>query len=188
LSANLSAGLNVVLMLVFVFILTLQNNLWTPSIVKTGILYCDLCIIKAPSLIVNVEKDQVTLQLPEGITRDSTLTYMEDIYNMHFTNETRASIKRSGIVDEPINGSQKGIPYQYSNSELSRWIKEARIAEKTINNLALLIDVKVGPGVSPHLIQRINTILKQQKVGTYHLVTPQKDTLIKNNGINFNAY
>jgi len=105
----------------------------------------------------------------------------------------KEDIETKGIIDAPLaklkehaNGMlrseatsvRRSIPFGSSDSELKRWILGARIADKEVNNRALRIAVKADTNANAYLLQRIKTILRDQKILKYDLITPPKDSVI----------
>jgi hypothetical protein len=189
---NLSVGVNIGLVVFLYSVVILKSDLLESNFHPGCIRYFRL---DRDPLTINVNGNKVTLQIPGVKVRENTISYMEELYRIHIKDNVRSSIIKDGVVAGPIselevgndnalkNKSDQasiGVPYKLRENELKRWVLGARMADAALNSTALLITVKSDSYSNPKLLNHIRYILQDQRVGGYRLVTPQKDTIIRN--------
>jgi biopolymer transport protein ExbD len=72
---------------------------------------------------------------------------------------------------------QTGIPTDSVSNQLFNWVKQARVADLTLNHKALLISIKGDKKEEYPTIGKIIAILQKQKVNKFSLITATKGGL-----------
>ena len=120
--------------------------------------------------------------------RERMLELMGDEYGISFTPEEKARFKLMENFGVPLGnlkqliamsstdrikpGVQKGIPTDTTEtSELYKWIRNARLATKEINNTALRISIKGDAKEEYPAIQSVIKILQKQEINKFSLIT-----------------
>ncbi|WP_139113145.1 hypothetical protein [Mucilaginibacter sp. PPCGB 2223] len=174
---NLSVGMNIGFLILLYSAVLLKSDLFKPN-------YGFVCgghgYLKASEipLIINVSKNNVTLQIPYPNIRRSALASMEQSYGIQFANKFRSDFMENGIIAAPISKLRRADdkvaaikpprmdleipPAKYKNSELNRWILEARMADAVFNRATLLIVVKADTNFSPRLLNHVRHVLTDQ--------------------------
>lgn len=130
----------------------------------------------------------------EGVKiRAQMLEEVGKIYSITFTPQEKAMFttiptfgmpisQLKGYLDMLISDSEKsktikqpGIPTDSVSNELFNWIKQARIADKVLNNKDLRISIKGDSKEEYPTIGRVIAILQKQKVNKFSLITSPKE-------------
>jgi len=111
------------------------------------------------------------------------------IYNISFTPEEEATFSVLPTFGVPIGSMkafldmdpdkrkayiQPGIPTDSVSNQLFNWVKQARIADRNINNRALTIAIKGDSKQEYPTIKTVINILQKQKVNKFSLITALK--------------
>jgi biopolymer transport protein ExbD len=135
-------------------------------------------------------KDQVFYSVTGSDIRQEALKAMGDKYHVQFTPEEArkfANIEIFGVPmaqlksyinmdeDQRKTFTQAGIPTDTTNnSELSNWILTSRQADKALHDKALDIAIKGDKKEQYPMINKIITVLGQQKLFKFSLITDLK--------------
>ncbi|MCJ8210780.1 biopolymer transporter ExbD [Mucilaginibacter sp. RS28] len=186
-TTDMTAMCDVAFLLLTFFILTAKPRQQDPVPVDTP---ASTVTIKQP------EKDIATLVVGSGkvffdITganiRIQTLEQMGQRYGVTFTQEEKNKYANLQAVGVPMNQmkqflsmepeqrekyTQPGIPADTTNNnELFHWIREARIADKVLDNAEMRISIKGNAKEEYPTIKKVITILQKQKVNKFNLIT-----------------
>jgi biopolymer transport protein ExbD len=135
--------------------------------------------------IISIGQDKIMYEMPDEI-REQTLGAMSAKYHVAFSSNKMHEFSKAQFVGAPLtslafymdNNSYRqhfydkpGIPYKGDNSELFNWILESRKAEVNISNKTLRMMIKADKDVMYPQIQQVISILQQQKVNKFSLIT-----------------
>lgn len=186
-STDMTAMCDVAFLLLTFFILTAKPRQADPVPVDIP---ASTVTIKQP------EKDFATLVVGSGkvffdITganiRVQTLEQMGQKYGVKFNEAEKAKYANLQAVGVPMNQmkqflalepeqrehfKQAGIPADTTaDNELFNWIREARIADKVLNNAEMRISIKGNSKEEYPTIKKVITILQKQEVNKFSLIT-----------------
>jgi len=138
---------------------------------------------------LSIGKDKVFFGV-EGVTiRALMLDEVGKIYSTTFTPQEKKVFVTLPTFGVPINQlkqylaldpdqmkkyPQPGIPTDSVTNQLFNWIREARKADKALNNKALYITIKCDSKEAYPTVGRVIAILQKQKVNKFSLVTATK--------------
>jgi len=138
---------------------------------------------------LSIGKDKVFFGV-EGVTiRALMLDEVGKIYSTTFTPQEKKVFVTLPTFGVPINQlkqylaldpdqmkkyPQPGIPTDSVSNQLFNWIREARKADKALNNKALYITIKCDSKEAYPTVGKVIAILQKQKVNKFSLVTATK--------------
>jgi len=138
---------------------------------------------------LSIGKDKVFFGV-EGVTiRALMLDEVGKLYSTTFTPQEKKVFVTLPTFGVPINQlkqylaldpdqmkkyPQPGIPTDSVSNQLFNWIREARKADKALNNKALYITIKCDSKEAYPTVGRVISILQKQKVNKFSLVTATK--------------
>jgi len=171
-SFSISAGLNVVLLVIMLCGITSKYKFYNPF---DNCYDCGRRIIfDAKPLVINIKNDKVSLEIPSEVLREQILKDIAGLYNIDFSDDEKAAFKQNGVVGVPLSdfktrifdhyldnkGSEiSGIHCGAGNTELFDWVKQARIADVAINQRALTITIKADNGASNNTLKQVEATL-----------------------------
>jgi biopolymer transport protein ExbD len=191
-ATDMTAMCDVAFLLLTFFIMTSKFKADDPVPVAIPSYTKTIVLPEENNAILTVGKGKVFFSVEGDKIRAMMLEEVGKLYNVTFTPEEKAmfvTLPTFGMpvgqlkpyLQELINNpdraksiQQPGIPTDSVSNELFNWVKQARVADKVLNNKALLISIKGDKKEEYPTIGRIIAILQKQKVNKFSLITASR--------------
>jgi biopolymer transport protein ExbD len=186
---DMTAMCDVAFLLLTFFILTAKPKAEDPVPVDTPASTAEVVLPETDIARLTIGKGKVFFSVEGDAIRRQLLTQMGEKYQISFTPleaQRFASIATFGVPisqlkqfinmdpEEREGFKQPGIPTDSVSNELFNWIRESRIATKTISNKEMRVTIKGDAKEEYPTIKRVIDILGKQKVNKFSLITALK--------------
>lgn len=194
-ATDMTAMCDVAFLLLTFFIMTSKFKADDPVPVAIPAYSKTVVLPEENNATLTVGKGKVFFSVDGDKIRGMMLEEVGKLYSITFTPEEKSMFvtlptfgmpvgSLKGYLDQLITNPdraksivQPGIPTDTVSNELFNWVKQARVADKVLNNKALLISIKGDQKEEYPTIGRIIAILQKQKVNKFSLITAPKGGL-----------
>jgi biopolymer transport protein ExbD len=189
-TTDMTAMCDVAFLLLTFFILTAKAKTEDPVPVDIPSSSVNVVVPDENLATLIVGQDKVFFDMGSDKIKAQTLSQMASKYKIGFTKEEVSNFSNMNSFGVPMSQlkqlldmdpvkvrdlKQPGIPADTTETgELYNWIREARIADKALNNKELRIAIKGDNKEQYPTIKKIVTILTKQKVNKFSLITSLK--------------
>ncbi len=188
---DMTAMCDVAFLLLTFFILTAKPKVEDPSKAEVPSTSSDKLVPDENLATISIGKEnQIFFSVTGNDVRAAVLKTMGEKYKVSFTPEEIAIFANTEVFGVPIDQlksflstpgdqrakfPQKGIPADTSgNCELSNWLLTSRQAQKGLHDKALEVAIKGDRKEQYPVVNTIITILGQQKIFKFDLITDLK--------------
>jgi len=185
-TTDMTAMCDVAFLLLTFFILTAKTKVPDPVAIDSPASSVTVKLPEENIATLVVGSGKVFLDIDGAKIRMQTLEQMGQKYSIAFTEQEKMKYANMQAVGVPMGQmkqylamesdqrekfQQPGIPTDSVSNELFNWVREARIADKALNNAEMRISIKGNSKEEYPTIKRVIDILQKQKVNKFSLIT-----------------
>jgi len=195
-ATDMTAMCDVAFLLLTFFIMTSKFKADDPVPVAIPSYTRTIVLPEENNCTLTVGKGKVFFSVDGDKIRSTMLEEVGKLYNITFTPEEKSMFitlpsfgmpigSLKGYLDDLITNPERaktipqpGIPVDTTNNnELFNWVRQARVADKVLNQKDLLISIKGDKKEEYPTIGKIISTLQKQKVNKFSLITATKGGL-----------